>query len=534
MHFRRRGAVISALLACLACLAVPSAALAFEPGDGLPPSMDNAPQSSRAACANHSSPAGSLTTRALSAGPQLHDRSLAFISGLCIYLPPRYSDSRLRYPVIYLLHGGAGAQSDWVTQGHIQQLMDQAYAKNPRSAAIVVMPDASPMAAWFDTYDGTSVDAQDPLGQRLLNETYVLRWVIPFVDRHFRTIADRAGRSIDGLSNGGFGSMMLAAKAPGLFAAAGSMDGNLAWLSFGGSSEQYLDTPEAGNPSSYAPGPRMVSLGYREGQLPVNLAENLDHVPLILDMGATPYCTAAELASNGCEPAAFEQLFVPANRDFVTELGTVHHVGALDYRETVGAHEWQFWTQWFAERQLPFLETHMDPPSPDTLPMPSTPVPSAFRYRSVAPDFTVWGYHVSVKRSVTEFLDLDQVAKETILIHGSGQVSILTAPRYVRGRSYRIEGAAGAPQTAIANKLGQLRFGIDLGPSDQLDGQSASPHDIAETQPETVQTEQLSLFSSTPLAGVTRLISITIARRSTTPRRRDRGRRESCGRSVCR
>ena len=113
-------AVISTIVACLIALVSPTAGFAFKPGHGLPPSMDNAPQSSRGACANHSSPAGSLITRALSAGSQLPDQSLAFISGLCIYRPPRYSDSALRYHVIYLLHGGAGAQSDWVTQGHIE------------------------------------------------------------------------------------------------------------------------------------------------------------------------------------------------------------------------------------------------------------------------------------------------------------------------------------------------------------------------------------------------------------------------------
>jgi hypothetical protein len=122
---------------------------------------------------------------------------------------------------------------------------------------------------------------------------------------------------------------------------------------------------------------------------------------------------------------------------------------------------------------------------------------------------------------------LDRVTKDTILIHGSGQASILTAPRYARGAGYRIDGTGEAPQSVVANKLGQLRFAIDLGPSDQLDGQSASVHDIAEAQPAALQTEQLPLLPNTPMAGVTRHVTITMSHRPAT-RRRQAGSNTHC------
>lgn len=69
-------------------------------------------------------------------------------------------------------------------------------------------------------------------------------------------------------------------------------------------------------------------------------------------------------------------------------------------------------------------------------------------------------------RSVIEFLDLNSVSSQAIVIHGSGQVSIVTAPRYRPGAAYRILGAASAPQTVAADHQGALHFLIDLGASD--------------------------------------------------------------------
>src|SRR5438128_1855963 len=56
-------------------------------------------------------------------------------------------------------------------------------------------------------------------------ETYHMRELIPWIDSHYPTVADRSGRAIAGLSMGGFGAMTYAAKHPDLFAAAGSFSG---------------------------------------------------------------------------------------------------------------------------------------------------------------------------------------------------------------------------------------------------------------------------------------------------------------------
>ena len=145
---------------------------------------------------------------------------------MCVYLPPGYATGALRYPTLYLLHGGGGDQADWVSSGGIQKMLDDAYALDPSRATIAVMPDGND-GNWHDYFDGS-----------FMIEQYVLGHVVPYVDTHFRTIANRRGRAIAGLSNGGYGALLFSAKAPDLFVAAGAMSSNV-----GTRSMASLDTP---------------------------------------------------------------------------------------------------------------------------------------------------------------------------------------------------------------------------------------------------------------------------------------------------
>src|SRR5438128_5986848 len=133
----------------------------------------------------------SLVIRMLPDGPRVPGGGLAFTSGVCVYLPPGYAASVSRYPVVYLLHGGGGDQADGVTYGHIQAVMDSLVAQDRGRGAIIVMPDGA-SGQWYDSVNGA-----------LRNEEYVTKWVVPFVDRHLRTIVTRKARAIAGVSNGG-------------------------------------------------------------------------------------------------------------------------------------------------------------------------------------------------------------------------------------------------------------------------------------------------------------------------------------------
>jgi S-formylglutathione hydrolase FrmB len=269
----------------------------------------------------------SLVVRVLPEGPRAPDGKLAFRSGVCVYLPPGYADGTTRYPVLYLLHGAGGNAADPVTHG-LRDLMDERIAKDPDAAAIVVMPDGQ-RSAWNDQIDGST-----------RNETYVAAYVVPYVDRHFRTIAKRTARGITGVSNGGYGAMLLATKHPDLFGVAGGMSSNLDWYGAGG----------LGAPSDQS---------YKDNH-PVNLVDRLAHTDVVLQIASR--CTSTAPADR-CETQGLDNTFLDVNRYFAALAEqTPERTGAFVYREEDGAHRWRTWIPWLRDTQLPFFAEHLDDP----------------------------------------------------------------------------------------------------------------------------------------------------------------------------
>ncbi len=130
-----------------------------------------------------------------------------------VTLPAGYEQSpATRYPVIYLLHGGAGGNSaQWTTGGGAVEPITA--GKN----VIVVMPDGGKVG-WFTNWVNQTRGAQ-----RWAD--FYLQQVIPWVDVNFRTVAARSGRAIAGLSMGGYGAVRLAQDRPDLFASVASFSG---------------------------------------------------------------------------------------------------------------------------------------------------------------------------------------------------------------------------------------------------------------------------------------------------------------------
>ena len=117
-----------------------------------------------------------------------------------IYLPPDY-DSRgaARYPVLYLNHGGGGDDANWTSEtlkggGSAQFILDNLIAAGKAKPMIVVMPNSHACASATPSAPGKD-DA--------CTEEY-LKDIIPYVDSHYRTKADRENRALAGLSMGGF------------------------------------------------------------------------------------------------------------------------------------------------------------------------------------------------------------------------------------------------------------------------------------------------------------------------------------------
>ncbi len=113
------------------------------------------------------------------------------------------------FPVLYLLHGLSDNHTAWTRRTSIERYV----AGLP---LIVVMPDGG--RGWYTD------SATEPAGAY---ETFIVRDLVGFIDRTFRTRSERGGRVIGGLSMGGYGAVKLALKYPQTFCAAVSHSGAL-------------------------------------------------------------------------------------------------------------------------------------------------------------------------------------------------------------------------------------------------------------------------------------------------------------------
>ncbi|WP_240437728.1 alpha/beta hydrolase [Sciscionella marina] len=130
------------------------------------------------------------------------DPSLHIPSGTTnVLLPPGYFDRRnaaRRYPVVYLIHGYPyGGPDDWFTAGdamNTARLLDRQRLVQPMILVGVDMTAGSPSTDW----ECLNV----PHGPQL--ESYLTGTVPRRIDAAYRTIPNRAGRALGGMSGGGF------------------------------------------------------------------------------------------------------------------------------------------------------------------------------------------------------------------------------------------------------------------------------------------------------------------------------------------
>ena len=129
----------------------------------------------------------------------------------CVITPDDYKKSNKKFPVVYLLHGYSGNYGSWAKDfKDLARQVDQ-------YGFIVIGVDGNFSSWYFDS----------PIDPTFKYETYVIKELIPFVDKNYKTIASREGRAISGLSMGGHGALYLSFKHQDVFGAAGSMSGGV-------------------------------------------------------------------------------------------------------------------------------------------------------------------------------------------------------------------------------------------------------------------------------------------------------------------
>jgi putative tributyrin esterase len=224
-----------------------------------------------------------------------------------VVLPTDYDASpNSRYPVLYLLHGLTGHYNDWLLRTNIAD-----YAGQYR--LIVVTPEGND--SWYTDSATATTDKY---------ESYILRELIPDVQRRFRTIEARYARGIAGLSMGGYGAIKFGLKSPATFAFAGSMSG-----AFGVTRFTEAQVGASGWQSSL----KLFGSEGSDTRLKNDLFELIRNLPANRISGLPFFYFDC-----GTEDSP---LIFPSNRELAALM--VEKKIPHEYRELPGDHSWAYW-----------------------------------------------------------------------------------------------------------------------------------------------------------------------------------------------
>jgi enterochelin esterase-like enzyme len=116
---------------------------------------------------------------------------------LNIYTPPGYTKDK-KYPVLYLLHGIGGDETEWQRFATVDVLADNLIQAGKLRDVIIVMPNGR--AQKNDKAEGNVFAAASSFA---VFEKDLLTDVIPFIEKTYSILPGRENRAIAGLSMGG-------------------------------------------------------------------------------------------------------------------------------------------------------------------------------------------------------------------------------------------------------------------------------------------------------------------------------------------
>ena len=226
---------------------------------------------------------------------------------LTVYTPAGYeANPKVKYPVLYVLHGIGGDEDAWVTQGRATQILDNLIARGQAKPMIVVFTNGniSQEAAPLENSTGyTRPTMQLPQTMEGTFETSFPE-IVKFIDSRYRTLAKKESRAICGLSMGGFHTLYISVNNPDLFGWSGMFSAAIG-VSDASVSPIYQDFDKK-LATYFAKKPKLLWIG----------------------IGSTDF-------------------LIQANNDFRQKLDANHY--PYTYLETDGGHIWRNWRIYLSE-----------------------------------------------------------------------------------------------------------------------------------------------------------------------------------------
>ncbi len=148
-----------------------------------------------------------------------HSDALDLDRRLTVYTPAGYETSGKRYPVFYLLHGMGGDENAWSELGRTAQIMDNLIAQGKAKPMIVVMTNGNAALEAAPGESSLGFTAPSMNLPKTMEGSFETAFpeVVKFIDKTYRTQANKKGRAIAGLSMGGFHSMHISKQYPDMF-----------------------------------------------------------------------------------------------------------------------------------------------------------------------------------------------------------------------------------------------------------------------------------------------------------------------------
>ncbi|MBN1145133.1 MAG: esterase [Bacteroidales bacterium] len=106
---------------------------------------------------------------------------------LLVYTPPGFDPSgKVKYPVLYLIHGGSDTEETWTKVGRANLIADNLIAQGKAVPMIIVMP-----------YGNVRPGPMDAFTKDVVND------IVPYIENSYPVLSDSRHRAVAGFSVGG-------------------------------------------------------------------------------------------------------------------------------------------------------------------------------------------------------------------------------------------------------------------------------------------------------------------------------------------